>query len=256
MRIMTCNIRYYGAADGDDSWVHRKDFCTQIIDARTPDIICFQEMWREQFEHMQAAFPNFDAFGIVDEPQNNHPVNTIFYRRDSFELVSPGGSWLSENPHVTGSSAWESACVRLVNWVRLIERPSNREFRVVNTHLDHISQPARENQARLICEDTTAYPPEYPQLLTGDMNCDTRNPAITVFLENGWHDTYEMVHHVADPGHTFHGFKGPEYVSNTGKMDWVFCRGNMEVIDAEVITDDRDGRFPSDHYFITADVRI
>jgi endonuclease/exonuclease/phosphatase family metal-dependent hydrolase len=65
-----------------------------------------------------------------------------------------------------------------------------------------------------------------------------------------------MVHHVADPGHTFHGFKGPEHVSNTGKMDWVFCRGNIEVVDAEVVTDVHEGRFPSDHYFITADVRI
>ena len=67
MRIMTCNIRYCGAADGDDSWVHRKDFSTQIINARTPDIICFQEMWREQFDHMQTAFPDFDAFAIVGE---------------------------------------------------------------------------------------------------------------------------------------------------------------------------------------------
>ena len=37
-------------------------------------------------------------------------------------------------------------------------------------------------------------------------------------------------------------------------MDWVFVRGAVTVKDAEVIDDSRDGRFPSDHYFVSAKI--
>ena len=39
-------------------------------------------------------------------------------------------------------------------------------------------------------------------------------------------------------------------------MDWIFVRGEMKAIDAEVITDSMDGRFPSDHYFVGATISV
>ncbi len=146
--------------------------------------------------------------------------------------------------------------MRLANWVRLADRATGAEFRVVNTHLDHVSQLARENQARLIVEDAAAYPDGYPQLLTGDMNVDWANPAIALFRRGGWADTYAAVHGTENPGHTFHAFQGPAFVSDIGKMDWIFSRGAVTVAAAEVITDSQGGRFPSDHYFVAATVHI
>ena len=210
----------------------------------------------QQCQYAQHALPEYAHFGLADEAATDRPTNAIFYRRDRFDLVSPGGFWLSQTPHISGSSSWDSACVRLANWLRLKERSSGREFRIVNTHLDHISQPARANGARLICEDAAAYAADYPQLLTGDMNCDVQNEAIQTFLQGGWRDTYATMHGPDDPGHTYHAFKGPSYESEIGKMDWVFCRGTVQVVDAQIIDTHRDGRYPSDHYFITADVSI
>ncbi|MDA0745948.1 MAG: endonuclease/exonuclease/phosphatase family protein [bacterium] len=256
MKVMTCNIRCYGADDGADNWVHRKGFCAEVIRSRSPQVVCVQEMWAEQFVDLAAALPEYEVFGIEDEPLSERPMNSIFYLKEVFRRVSAGGYWLSETPHVSGSSSWESRCVRLANWVRLEERASGMTFRVVNTHLDHIGQPARENQARCIVEDAAAYPEEYPQVLTGDLNCDGKNAAITTLRGGGWKDSYEAVHGTDDPGHTFHGFKGPAYESTVGKMDWVFVRGNVAVKDAEVIRDSEGGRFPSDHYFVAAEIEI
>jgi endonuclease/exonuclease/phosphatase family metal-dependent hydrolase len=256
MNILTCNIRYFGAQDGANAWAFRKKLCAEVIRSRNPHVICFQEMWGEQFDDLAAAFGEFDAFGMADEPTNRRPMNAIFYHRDAFRRISAGGYWLSETPHVPGSSSWASACVRLANWVRLAERATGAEFRVVNTHLDHVSQLARERQARLIVEDATAYGDDYPQLLTGDMNADWTNAAIAIFRAGGWADTYAMIHGTKDPGFTFHGFRGPEFISAIGKMDWVFARGHIAVTAAEVITDSRAGRFPSDHYFVGAAVEI
>lgn len=204
---------------------------------------------------MAAALPEFDTFAMADEPIGRRPMNAIFFRRAAFRRISAGGYWLSETPHVPGSSSWASACVRLANWVRLEDRATGVEFRVVNTHLDHVSQLARENQARLIVEDAAAYGDSYPQLLTGDMNADWTNAAIAAFRRGGWADTYAAIHGTEDPGHTFHGFIGPAYGSDIGKMDWVFMRGAVGVLGATVITAARDGRFPSDHYFVSATVQ-
>jgi endonuclease/exonuclease/phosphatase family metal-dependent hydrolase len=171
-------------------------------------------------------------------------------------MISAGGFWLSETPHIAGSKSWDSACVRLANWVRLEDRTTGTEFRVVNTHLDHVSQVAREQQAQLVVEDTLAYPESYAQILTGDMNCDFRNKAVDIFKAGGWIDTYGMVHGTEDPGHTYHDFLGPKYNSVIGKMDWIFTRGQTKVIDAVVIKDYLDERFPSDHYFVNATVIV
>ena len=91
-------------------------------------------------------------------------------------------------------------------------------------------------------------------MLTGDMNCDTRNRAIAVLRRAGFRDTYEKVHGTADPGHTFHKFEGPAHEGRVGKMDWVLVRGPVQVAAAEVVQDAIDGRYPSDHYFVTADL--
>lgn len=253
MKVLTCNIRYFGAEDGENSWWHRKEICTEIIKSQEADIICFQEMWAEQFVDISLALSDFESFGMIDEPVGRRPQNCIFYRSNKYIQVASGGFWLSKTPHVAGSKSWDSACVRLANWVRLEDRETRIEVRVINTHLDHVGQTARENQAKLIVEDSLAYPEEYPQILTGDMNCDCTNAAIAIFKEGGWRDTYAEVNNTDYPGHTYHKFLGERCKSSIGKMDWVFMRGGgIEVMDAEIITDSISGRFPSDHYFVSS----
>lgn len=256
MRILSCNIRYFGAPDGADRWEHRKDCCIGTMRSYEPDLIGCQEVWAEQAADLEAALPEFDRYGMVDEPGGLNPVDSIFYRRDRYELISAGGYWLSETPHITGSSSWDSACIRLANWVRLRDRTSGIEFRFVNTHLDHISQPARENQARVILEDAAAYPADYPQILTGDMNSDDDNKAMQSIMAAGWTDTFKAVHPSEAPPVTFHGFEGPDYQGELARIDWIFVRGGCSVKDAAVIEDHCDGRYPSDHHFVRADVEL
>jgi len=254
MKILSCNLRGFGEADGQDAWIHRKELCIDVLKAENPDVISFQEL--EQFADIAAAFPEYENYAMADEPSGRRPMNAIFYRKARYSLFSAGGYWLSETPHVAGSKSWDSACVRLANWIRLEDRATGNEFRVVNTHLDHIGQIARERQAKLIVEDSSAYPEDYVQILTGDMNCDSRNRAIDIYKAGAWTDTYGAVHGTEDPGHTFHEFQGPNYKSAIGKMDWIFVRGSIKMVNAGVITDCREGRFPSDHYFVSASLNL
>jgi hypothetical protein len=87
-------------------------------------LICFQELWRPQYDYACSVLPEYATFGLVDEPSTARPVNAIFYRRSRFDLISPGGFWLSETPHISGSSSWDSACVRLAKLAAL-KRPQH-----------------------------------------------------------------------------------------------------------------------------------
>lgn len=251
MKVLTCNVRYFSASDGDNDWTHRKETCTRIIATQSADVICFQEMWHEQFLDTAAALPGYETYGMTDEPAGRNPVNCIFFRTNTYTRVSAGGYWLSETPHVPGSKSWDCECVRIANWVRLQDRGTGTEFRIVNTHLDHVGQVARENQALLLVDDAGAYAEDYPQILAGDMNCDAGNRAIEIFRKAGWTDTYGCVHGTEDPGHTYHAFLGPDHDPRHGKMDWILVRGKIKVLDAAIVTESVGGRFPSDHYFVS-----
>ena len=266
MKILTCNIRtsHANAKDQENAWPMRKDLCNAVIRKQDPDIACFQEMSEDQFFDIEKGLPEYRFYGMADSVAGRRPVNTIFWRAEAFDLVSAGGYWLSERPHVPGSKSWESACIRLANWVRLTERSSGAEFRVVNTHLDHVSLAAQEKQAELISEDAAAYPETYPQLLTGDMNVDATYPAMDAFRAGGWTDTYARVHKTEDPGYTYHAFAGTAFDPEThrpfeghpplGKMDWILMRGIWTVADAAIVKDHDQDRYPSDHFFVSATV--
>ncbi len=149
-----------------------------------------------------------------------------------------------------------------MNWVQLKERGSGREFRLWNTHLDHIGQVAREKGAELIVQASAALPKAFPQLLTGDFNAHAANPAIKRVAAGGWTDTYSAVHGPADPGFTAHGFLGPRHAEKLpngkrgARIDWIWCRGAVKPLAAEVIREGRNGRYPSDHYFVSAEVNL
>ena len=257
MRVLSCNVRLDNpAVDQENQWACRRAWCCDAIRSIKPDVVCTQELGRAQFLDLAAALPGPDAFGMADTVTGRAPMNALFYRRDAFERISAGGYWLSETPHVPGSSSWDSDCIRLANWLRLVERASGLEFRVLNTHLDHVSQAARENQARLINEDAAAYPPAYPQVLAGDLNSGPANPVIAAFRGAGWCDTYRAVRGEADPGTTFHRFLGPALDVAGAKIDWIFFQGRARATGADIFRAARDGRFPSDHYFLWADIEL
>ncbi|HWL53947.1 MAG TPA: endonuclease/exonuclease/phosphatase family protein [Chthoniobacteraceae bacterium] len=286
-KILTCNIRRatYDSVDAKtgNNWDARKGFCAEIILRQKADIICFQELGRKQFSFLKKELAGYGWTEMRGKtPLGRDPYHAIAFRLDRFKKYSSGGYWLSETPHVPGSRSWGSSGIRMAEWVRLIDKASGKEFRVLNTHLDHIGQEARVQQARMLTEDSNAYPPDYPQILTGDFNVDTRNPAVELVRKAGWTDSYASIHGDEDPGFTFHHFQGPAYEKRQmrvdpvtfqtiffakqtagnahfpkmGKMDWIFLHGKMKASAAEIIRDDHDGHYPSDHYFVSATVSL
>lgn len=263
-KILTCNVRVDAPADGrvGNGWADRKDLCADVIRAQQPDLIGLQECQHVHFQQLKARLPEFDTFALSKPDAQAYPLNAIFFSRARYELVSAGGFWLSEQPHVAGSKSWDSAESRFVNWVHVRERTSGKDFRFWNTHLDHIGQVAREKAAELIVQAAAAFPADFPQLLSGDLNAAATNPAIKRLAAGGWTDTYAAVRGPEDPGFTGHAFLGAQFAEQKlkgkpgARIDWIWCRGAFKPLAAEVIRDSRNGRYPSDHYFVSAEVNL
>ncbi len=254
IKVLTTNVRVSEADDGPNNWELRKEYCLETILAQDADIICGQEVSPSQYAYLKEGLKGYDTYGLHETTRNRRAQNAIFYRRERFDYVVASGYWLSETPHVPGSRSWESACIRFANWVRLADRHNGgREFRVLTTHLDHVSHDARVGQANVINQDAAAYEEEFPQILTGDLNCGPGSTPIEALLAAGWQDSYGAIHGLDYPpsSRTFHRFEGTKYEGKLVKIDWVMARGALKAVGAEVVADTRDDAFYSDHYFLS-----
>ena len=256
VRVMTCNLRGALIEDGQDSWGMRRPICLEALRKENADIYCFQEMQSPNRDAIEEAFPDYRFFAALDRPRGGHPMNGMMYRKSRFRELGAGTYALSEHPHMIGSTDWDHDCPRFVNFLVLQELSSGKVFRIANTHLDHISQVAREKGTALIIEESAAYPDDMPQILTGDMNSSIDNPALQQLLRAGWLDTFREATGITEPGFTYHAFRGPDYKGRlTGKIDFIFVRGSWNILNSRIVKErGASGRYPSDHYFVTADL--
>ncbi len=269
--ILTCNIRVPLPEDeaGGNGWGARRALCVEVIRGQKPDVVCLQEVLREPMQDLERGLPEFASFGFTGPEMDVRKAgyqgiakNPILYSRARYEFVSAGGFWLSQTPHLPGSISWESARARHVNWVRLRERASGRQFRVLNTHLDHQSQHAREEQIKLILAEAALYAPDFPQVLCGDFNAGAANPVLKLAFDAGWADSRTAAPGPRDDGSTTHGFLGPKHTPKTeaapkrGPIDFILTRGPVSTLAWKIVRDGRNGRYPSDHYFVAAKVAL
>ena len=266
--ILTCNIRV--ALPEDDAtgngWKARRQLCLDVIRAQRPDLIGFQEVLREQMEDLERGLPDFGSFGFAGPEMDARRTgydgiakNPLMYSKQRYEQISAGGFWLSETPHLPGSLSWGSARARHVNWLRLRERATGREFRILNTHFDHQGQRAREEQMKLIVAEAAVYAPDFPQLLTGDFNARASNAVVKLAVDAGWTSTHFAAPEPRDEGFTGHSFLGPAYqpksaASGPKAIDHILTHGPVTTQSWRIIRDSRAGRYPSDHYFVAAQV--
>lgn len=264
-KIVCANIRVDLPEDevAGVGWSVRKSITSKIIHAQAPDIICLQEVLKGQNEDMKNMFPRFRSFGFEGPemdpiPTGYHGIakNPIMFLAGRYDLISGGTFWLSDTPLIGGSKSWDTARARHVNWVRLLDKKEKKQFRIVNTHLDHLSQPAREKQTALILEETAQYDKSFPQILTGDFNEDATNAVITMIKKSGWLDSYTKVNGDNEPGFTGHGFKGKSHTGIKGKIDFIFSRGPIKANASKIIKDEIGGKYPSDHFFISTELII
>ena len=265
LRVMSYNVRVGTAEDGDDDWDKRKDFLASTIRAFAPDFLGTQETLDFQRDYLASQLPGYDSVGLArDAAHDDGEMMAVFYRRERFEKLAEGHFWLSETPDVPGSSSWNSACPRMVTWVKLRDRraPSAPPIVFLNTHFDHESAEARRQAARMIRERVDALVAQGDSVvLTGDFNSSDRDaPYSAVFApgESGRAsavaDTYRVLHPTPAAGEgTFSKFVATN--RDGPRIDWIGVSREWHVAEAGIEHAARDGHTPSDHFGVTAVLR-
>lgn len=256
VRVMTFNVRYGTAPDGDNRWELRKDLLLRVIHDFDPDLLGVQEAMRDQVDVLSAALPGHACVGVGRDATGGNEYSAIFYRRTRFDLAAADTFWLSDEPLKPGSHTWGNDLPRVCTWARLLDRTDARRFTYFNTHWDHQSQPARLASGKLmatrVAERVAA---GEPVIVTGDFNAGEDNPAIAALTRDGelLTDTFRRLHPDDRAAGTFHGFSG---VVGQAKIDAVFVSADWRV-DASEIVHAHDGpRYPSDHCPVTATIAL
>lgn len=257
LTVMTFNLRYAHTAP-PNLWPARRPVVRAVVERAAPDVIGTQEGLYQQLVDMQADLPQYAWIGLGRDGGSRGEFMAVFYRRDRLEPLAYDHFWLSDTPAVIGSRTWGNDYPRMVTWVRFRDRRTARELYVVNTHLDHESQPSRLRGAALLLERVRALEPSLPVIVTGDFNVDA--PTDTVYralvAPGAFTDTWTAAGNAEPPFGTYHAFGGVERARGAARIDWVLVGDGVETLDARILTDARDGQLPSDHFPVVARVRL
>lgn len=258
VRIMTFNIRNSAAADGPNCWQNRRDMVVALIRRFNGDFVGIQEALPDQVADLRKILPEFRLIGRSRETDPKRGEATpILYRHKRWRLDARhhGTFWLSDTPQTPGSSTWGNACRRIVTWGRFVEVDTSRGIYVYNTHFDHRSEPSRKKSAALLVKYLARRTLPEPVIVTGDFNSSESDPATSYLTAETpgaplrLVDTFRVLHPDEKHVNTAHRFRG----GTTGrKIDYVLVLPDAEVCSAEILREHQDGRYPSDHYPVTA----
>ncbi len=272
LNVMTFNIRYGTADDKDDRWDNRRALLLDVIRANSPDVLGLQEALRFQIDEIRAAFPQYGEVGVGrDDGKTKGEYSAVLFRTPRLRLAGDGPAfsgtfWFSDTPEKVASKTWGNGITRICSWCVLEDAATQKLISVYNLHLDHQSEPSRRSSGELLASRLKGRPAalQTATIVTGDFNCGERSAAIQALQRVGLVDSFRVVHPLEKNVRTFHAFKGVNDVTGQGgpqgalteKIDFVLVDDKWTVLDAAIDRTSRGGRYPSDHFPVTARLRV
>jgi endonuclease/exonuclease/phosphatase family metal-dependent hydrolase len=261
LRVMTFNIRYDTPADSGNAWPHRRDWVASLVRFHGADALGVQEALAHMLRELDVRLPGYARVGVGrTDGREEGEFSAILYRTDRLELLDSGTFWLSPTPDVPGSKGWDAAYERVATWARFRDRRTGCRHLHVNTHFDHIGERAREESARLIRRRLGGLAGGLPVVVTGDLNTTPERAPYRVF-------TVDTVGGVPPLRDAFVASRGGHYgptstwnaftaIEPGQRIDYVLVSADVDVLEHAILPDAWDGRFPSDHLPVVADIAV
>jgi endonuclease/exonuclease/phosphatase family metal-dependent hydrolase len=226
------------------------------------DLVGLQEALRGQIADLEAALPGFGWFGTGRSAERDGEHCAVLFRRERLELLAESTFWLSETPEVAGSRGWDAALPRIVTWGRLRDRRSGAVFHLLNTHFDHLGETARRQSARLLLRKAAEIAGhDGPVVITGDLNSTPDSEPYRILTAPvppgeppGLVDAFFVSQHPHHgPTSSWNAFRA---IEPGRRIDFVLVRSPVEVLQHGILSDTFDGRFPSDHLPLVAEIAL
>ena len=247
LNIMTYNIRYGNANDGENHWSKRKEFLSNQINYYHPDILGIQEGLEHQVHFLDSVLVDYNYIGVGrDDGKTKGEYSAIFYNSEKFKVIENNTFWLSETPSKI-SVGWDAAMERICTYGLFENLITKQQFYIFNTHFDHIGTQARIKSAELIVEKINEFnTSNLPVMLMGDLNLTPEAKPIQL-LSKVLNDSKSVSKNKPfGPIGTFNGFNFNKPV--TDRIDYIFTsKNNISVKKHAILSDSKDCKYPSDH---------
>ena len=246
-RLVSYNVLYEGVAPDGHSWADRSEAVIAELERLAPDIIVFQEAWRNQYEQLQSALSSFSWVTAAESPAHT----PIAYRTDRFNIGDSGVFWLSPPEAEPATPGWDGAYQRLATHATLRDRDTGRSLTVLNVHLDHEGEQARLKGVELARDRLANIAAGSEIVLAGDFNCRPGDPAHrrATADRDGWRslvDAASVATETAGPSESYTGF--PEQAYEPQNIDHVLVSDGITVDRVETCVPPGESEFrPSDH---------
>ena len=252
LKVMTFNIRYDNPADGKNAFAGRRDMIIDFLQREKPDVVGFQEIVHVIRHSLAEALPEY-VFLAIDLGDGYRNDVAVAYRRDRFDLLRLEQFWLSPTPDIPNTRyAGGSPFDRMATLVTLVDRTERRQVTFLNSHLDHISDDARERGAALLLERLTPYL-DSPCFVTGDFNARPNTRAARILSDCPL--LCDLSASLGEYAATCHDYGR---ITENCKIDYIFASHSVKPIEGTLVmhTDEADGVYLSDHYPISVEVEI
>lgn len=255
LRVATYNIRMDALEDGNWGWGARKSHVLALITYHDWDLFGVQEALPHQLMDLK-TLTDYAFIGTAREDGlNSGEYNGVFYKKERFECLEEKIFWLSETPDVPSIHP-TAGCHRLCVLGLFQDKKSGQRFVFGDTHLDHVSEEARELGAELIIEHGLFKFKQYPILLVGDFNAEPTERAYQLLTTELNDSRYVDGAFTYGPNGTFNEFRYDCPWNELVEIDFIFVSKMITVKKVGTLTDSVDNKFPSDHFPVEATVVI
>jgi endonuclease/exonuclease/phosphatase family metal-dependent hydrolase len=260
VKIMTLNVRYDNPGDSLNAWPNRASQVCNFILNEKPDILGMQEVLWRQYEVLDSALKDYSSIGVGrDDGAKAGEMNPVFFRKERFDMVRTITFWLSDTPDVPGSKGWGASLPRIVTWMELVDKNSHEHFFFFNTHFAHDSDSARIMSSRILLKEVDKISDGSPFIITGDFNMQPSSKGYAILTGPDesvplLKDAYAISQKKPQgPAYTSNGFSDKP---RTGRIDYIFVRNGMKVLDHSTVIRREKGIFISDHWPVKSTILI
>lgn len=260
MNVITFNIRYATPSDGVNQWNNRKDFVAQTVLFHEADLCGMQEALYSQITDLEKRLPEYGWVGVGrDDGDKKGEFSPVFYLKKRFELIETNTFWLNEHPETLGYG-WDARFNRVVTWAKLLDKISQKEVIIFNTHFDHQGEIARRESAKLVLSKVKEIAGNTPFVVTGDFNALPADEPIQILTDKSKDFHFVSSEKLSQTPHfgpngTFTGFKEKE--RDNEPIDYVFVsEKDVEVLKHATLSNTWGGLYASDHFAVMATLRF
>jgi endonuclease/exonuclease/phosphatase family metal-dependent hydrolase len=260
VKVMTLNIRYDNPDDSLYAWPRRATQVCNFIKNEKPDIFGLQEVLWNQYQLLDSALLDYSSIGVGrSNGAREGELNPVFFRKGKFELVRNITFWLSESPEIAGSKSWGASLPRIVTWMELVDKNNHKHFFFFNTHFAHDSDSARLMSSKILLNEVNKIAEGFPFIITGDFNMPPTSTGYSILTGPDesvplLKDAYVITEkRPSGPVYTFNGFSDK---IKTARIDYIFVRNGMKVLDYKTVVKKEHGIFISDHWPVVATVSM